>query len=164
MFRVGLGHDTHRLVAGRKLWIGGLEIPAPVGEEAHSDGDVLLHALADALLGAVGAGDIGEHFPDSDARWRDQASAFFVEEAARLVGERGYAVVNIDATVFLENVRLSRFKRRIAERIRELLAPFGPLGEDAVNIKAKTGERCDAVGEGRAIGAHVAVLVAKRTG
>ena len=164
MFRVGLGHDRHRLVEGRKLWLGGIDVPSPVGEEAHSDGDVLLHALTDALLGAIGAGDIGELFPDKDPRWKDHPSAFFAVEAARRVAARGYALVNVDATVFLEKVRLSPHKLEIARRIRQILAEVFPLEEDAVNVKAKTGERCDAVGEGRAIEAHVVVLLAKRAG
>lgn len=162
MWRVGLGHDTHRLIEGRKLWVGGIEVPAPVGEEAHSDGDVLLHALTDALLGAVGAGDIGEIFPDRDPRWKDHPSSHFLVEAAERVARLGYRLVNIDATVFLEKVKLSPHKQAIARRIREILAPTWSLPEDSVNIKAKTGERCDAVGEGRAIAAQVAVLVERR--
>ncbi|MEM7230900.1 MAG: 2-C-methyl-D-erythritol 2,4-cyclodiphosphate synthase, partial [Planctomycetota bacterium] len=103
--RIGLGYDNHRLEEGRPMWIGGLEIPSPVGEVAHSDGDVLLHALTDALLGAIAAGDIGEHFPDTDPRWKGQASHVFVREAARIVRDAGYSIVNVDATVILEKVK-----------------------------------------------------------
>jgi 2-C-methyl-D-erythritol 2,4-cyclodiphosphate synthase len=161
MYRVGSGHDRHRLVAGRKLWIGGVDIPAPVGEEAHSDGDVLLHALTDALLGAIGAGDIGELFPDTDPRWKDTASPVFLAAAAQRVVEKGYRLVNVDATVFLQEIRLSRHKPAISARLRELLGEYWTLDADAVNVKAKTAERCDAVGEGRAIDAQVTVLLVR---
>jgi 2-C-methyl-D-erythritol 2,4-cyclodiphosphate synthase len=159
MFRAGLGFDNHRLVEGRPLLLGGLEIPSPVGAEAHSDGDVLLHALCDALFGAAGLGDIGEHFPDGDPRWKGQASTYFLEEALRLVQERGYRLVNLDATVFLEKVRLSSYKRKIAEHLRRILKPYWDVEEDAINIKAKTMERCDAVGRGEAVEAQVIVLL-----
>ena len=161
MFRIGLGTDTHRLVADRPLWIGGVEIPADVGCLAHSDGDVLLHALTDALLGAIGGGDIGELFPDTDGKWKDQASHLFVEEAAGRVRDAGYRISNVDATVHLEKVKLSPHKGAIASRVREILGSVGRLADDAVNIKAKTAEECDAIGEGRAIGAIVAVLIEK---
>jgi 2-C-methyl-D-erythritol 2,4-cyclodiphosphate synthase len=159
MFRTGLGFDLHRLVEGRPLWVGGVPVPARVGALAHSDGDVLLHALTDALLGAVGAGDIGEHFPDTDERWRGKSSAHFVTAAAKLAEARGFALVNLDATVFLEAVKLSPHKQAIAAKLVELLAPIWKLPSDAVNVKAKTMERCDAVGRGEAIAAQVAVLL-----
>jgi 2-C-methyl-D-erythritol 2,4-cyclodiphosphate synthase len=159
MYRVGLGFDNHRLAAGRTLWLGGVRIPSPVGEVAHSDGDVLLHALTDALLGAVGAGDLGEHFPDSDPRWKDQPSSLFLEGAARLVQERGFSLANLDATVFLEEVKLSRHKRAIAENLRVLLREFWDLPPSAVSVKAKTLEQCDAVGRGEAVAAQVVVLL-----
>ncbi len=152
MFRIGFGTDTHRLEPDLPLWIGGIEVPAEVGCVAHSDGDVLLHALTDALLGAIGGGDIGELFPDTDPAWKDQASHVFVEEAARRVAEAGYTIGNIDATVHLQFVKLSPYKLEIAAH---------ELPEDAVNVKAKTAEKCDAIGEGRAIGAHVAILIEK---
>ncbi|MCZ6793758.1 MAG: 2-C-methyl-D-erythritol 2,4-cyclodiphosphate synthase [Planctomycetota bacterium] len=163
MFRVGLGFDNHRLVEGRALWLGGVEVPAPVGELAHSDGDVLLHALTDALLGAVGAGDIGEHFPDSDPRWKDQASSHFVRAAADMVRDRGYDLVNLDATVFLEAVKLAPFKQAIASNLRGLFEGHWALDPSAVNVKAKTLERCDAVGAGEAVAAQVVVLLKKST-
>jgi len=159
MVRIGLGFDTHRLVPGRRFVLGGVEIPSPVGEEAHSDGDVLLHALCDALYGAVGRGDIGEHFPDTDPRWKGQESAFFFEHACGAACDAGYRLVNVDATVFLETVKLSPYKRKIADTIRRIAAPFWDLPEDAVNVKAKTMERCDAVGRGEAVSAQVVVLL-----
>lgn len=159
MFRTGLGFDNHRLVAGRPLVLGGVEIPSPVGELAHSDGDVLLHALCDAIYGALGRGDIGEHFPDSDPRWKGAPSRVFLEHALRAARECGYRLVNVDATIFLETVRLSPHKGRIAESLRTAMATFWDVEVDAVNVKAKTAEGCDAVGRGEAIAAAVAVLL-----
>lgn len=164
MFRVGLGFDNHRLSEGRPLWLGGVEVDAPVGAIAHSDGDALLHALTDALLGAIGDGDIGEHFPDSDPRWKGHPSSHFVESAAERVKNRGFSLVNIDATVFLEKVKLSPWKKRIADNIRSVLSGFWPLAPDAVNLKAKTMESCDAVGAGEAVAAQVVVLLKKDGG
>ncbi len=157
--RIGIGYDNHRLVAGRPLVLGGLVVPAPVGEDAHSDGDVVIHALVDALLGAIGAGDIGTHFPDSDPRWKDQASSRFLQLAAGMVRDRGFSIENIDATVFLEEVKLGDLKAAMAGRLREILEPYQKLPAGAVSVKAKTNERCDAVGEGRAVAAQVAVLL-----
>jgi 2-C-methyl-D-erythritol 2,4-cyclodiphosphate synthase len=157
--RIGLGYDNHRLVPGRPLVLGGVIVPSPVGEEAHSDGDVLIHALVDALLGAVGAGDIGTHFPDSDPRWKGQPSRLFLETAAEIVRGRGYRIGNIDAVIVLETVKIGALKAAIARSLRDILALHHPLAEDAVSVKAKTNERCDAIGEGRAIAAQVAVLL-----
>ena len=161
MFRAGLGIDNHRLVPDRPLVVGGVEIAAPVGAEAHSDGDVLLHALSDALFGAIGAGDIGEHFPDSDPQWKGQASRLFLETAAAEVKEAGYTLVNVDATVILEATKLGPKKKEIATQVRHILKPYWALGPDAVSVKAKTNERCDAIGRGEAIGAQVIVLLQK---
>jgi 2-C-methyl-D-erythritol 2,4-cyclodiphosphate synthase len=160
MFRIGLGFDNHRLIQGRPFLLGGVEIPSPVGEEAHSDGDVLLHALCDALLGSVGKGDIGEHFPDTDPRWKGQASSLFLERTAALVHESGYRLVNLDATILLEKVKLSPYKRKIAENICLLLGPVWQVEPERISIKAKTMERCDSVGKGEAVQAQVVVLVA----
>jgi 2-C-methyl-D-erythritol 2,4-cyclodiphosphate synthase len=161
MIRIGFGFDNHRLTQGRPFLLGGLEIPSPVGEEAHSDGDVLIHALCDALLGSVGKGDIGEHFPDSDPRWKGQASSLFLERTAALVSEAGYRLVNLDATILLEEVKLSPYKRKIAENLCALLGPVWPLEPERISIKAKTMERCDSVGRGESVQAQVAVLVEK---
>jgi 2-C-methyl-D-erythritol 2,4-cyclodiphosphate synthase len=162
MHRVGLGFDNHRLAPGRPLLLGGHEVPSPVGEEAHSDGDVLIHALCDALYGAIGQGDIGEHFPDTDPRWKGQSSDVFLRHAASAVKEAGFRLVNIDATVFLEKVKLAPHKQAIAASLRRILDPAFPLAPDAVNIKAKTMERCDSVGRGEAVAAQVAVLLERR--
>lgn len=157
--RVGLGYDNHRLASGRRLMLGGIEIPADVGAEAHSDGDVVIHALVDALLGATGQGDIGTLFPDTDPQWKDQASRLFLEKAAELVQDRGYRLVNLDVVILLEKVKLKDYKQAIATSLREIVAPWFELESDAVSIKAKTHERCDAVGEGRALAAQVVVLL-----
>jgi 2-C-methyl-D-erythritol 2,4-cyclodiphosphate synthase len=162
MFRIGSGFDNHRLVPGLPLWIGGVEIESDLGCDAHSDGDVLLHALTDALLGAIGGGDIGELFPDTDSRWKDRESSFFVEEALGRIRQAGLMVVNVDATVFLEAPKLSAYKQGIVARIRGLVEPFGGLAENAVNVKAKTMEGCNAVGELRAVAAQVVVLLESR--
>ena len=167
MYRIGLGFDNHRLVPDRPFWLGGIEIPAPVGCEAHSDGDVLLHALTDALLGAIGGGDIGELIPDTDAQWKDAPSHIFVAEAVRRVAAAGYRLGNVDVTIFLEEIKLKPHKVAIAARLRELLAELGAEsagdgGETPVNVKAKTNERCDAIGAGKAVAAQVAVLLVTR--
>ena len=159
MFRTGLGIDNHRLIAGRPLFLGGLQVESPVGADAHSDGDVLLHALCDALYGAIGQGDIGEHFPDSDPQWRDRSSRFFLEDAARQARDAGFTLLNLDATVVLQHIKLGPTKAKIAAKLRELLVPYWALESDAISVKAKTNERCDAVGRGEAIAAHVAVLL-----
>ncbi len=158
-YRVGTGYDNHRLISGRPLVLGGVTVPSPVGPDAHSDGDALLHAVVDALLGAVGAGDIGTHFPDSDPRWKGQSSRLFLERTAELVRSRGYRISNIDATVVLEKVRLGNRKGEIAASIRSILEPWFDLPADAVSVKAKTNEQCDAVGEGRAVVVHASVLL-----
>jgi len=157
--RVGLGYDNHRLAPGRRFMLGGVEVPAEVGAEAHSDGDVVIHALVDALLGAVGAGDIGTHFPDTDPQWKDQASRLFLERSAELVRGKGYNLANLDVVILLEKVKLGEHKARIVSSLRAILAPWFELPEDAVSVKAKTHERCDAVGEGKAVAAQVVVLL-----
>jgi len=154
-FRVGSGFDVHRLAGGRRLVLGGVEVPYARGAVGHSDGDCLLHALTDALLGAVAAGDIGEHFSDADPTYADAPSGQFVTKAAALVANRGYAPVNVDATVFLESPRLVTLKAQMADRIAALL----DLDRRAVSVKAKTAEGLGPIGAGDAVAAHVTVLV-----
>ncbi len=154
-FRVGFGTDLHRLEPGRPLIIGGVEIPSDRGAVGHSDGDVVLHALADALLGTVAAGDIGELFPPEDESIRGIDSAKIVEAALRRVRREGGRVVNADLVVDLEEPRLRPHRDRIRERIAELLG----VPRDRVSFKAKTREGLGAVGEGRAISAQAVVLV-----
>lgn len=157
MMRIGTGWDIHRLTEGRRLMIGGVHIPSPVGPVAHSDGDVLLHALIDALLGAVALGDIGIWFPPSDPKWRDADSIGLLGKVVAQVRQTGYRILNIDSTIILENPRLRPFIDTIRERIA------GALGDgvtiDQVSVKAKTAEGLGAVGAGTAIEASVTVLL-----
>jgi len=156
-FRIGEGWDLHRLVSGRRLMVGGVQVPADFGEEAHSDGDVLLHALIDALLGAAALGDIGTHFPPSESRWKDADSRELAKKAASLVEAHGWIPVNVDCTVTLERPRLGPHR----EAIRTTLASILGIGVDRVSLKAKTSEGVDAVGEGRAIEARVVALLSR---
>ena len=153
--RIGTGWDLHRLVEGRKLIIGGAEVPFHLGEEAHSDGDVLAHAVTDALLGAAAMDDIGTHFPPSDMKWKDCNSRENLRFVMRLIRKAGYRVVNLDTTVILEKPKLGPFR----QEIRENLASDLDIPVSAVSFKAKTKERVDAVGEGLAIEAQAAVLL-----
>ncbi len=155
--RVGLGYDIHPLVPGRKFVLGGVTIPCEKGPDGHSDGDALLHALTDALLGAAALGDIGSHFPDTDPRWKDADSKLFVEEALKSVTAQGWKVQNVDANILLEKPKLSPHK----EEIRKSVADSLKILVDQVNIKGKRGEGLDAVGRGEAIAAQVVVLLSK---
>lgn len=164
--RIGHGYDLHRLEPtppagqGRPLVIGGLHFDHDRGPVSHSDGDALLHAVTDALLGALALPDIGQVFPDDDPRHESRDSADFLVEALRLVREQGYAPVNIDATVILERPKLGPRKEELRANIARLL----DLPIDRVNVKGKTHERVDAVGEGRAIEVHCVVLLVRRGG
>jgi len=153
--RVGSGHDTHRLVKGRPLILGGVRLDHPLGLAGHSDADVVLHAVTDALLGAAGLGDIGDLFPDSDPAYRDRDSAFFVQEALARLNQAGWRVVNVDVTIFAEQPKLGPVKGRIKDRLAELLA----VAAGAVNVKAKTGEKVGHIGRGEAIGCHAIALI-----
>lgn len=157
-FRVGLGHDTHRTVAGRPLLIGGVEIPFDLGLAGHSDADVLLHAVTDAVLGAAAAGDIGELFPDDDPAHRGRDSGEMLAEAVRRVREAGWQVVNLDCIVFAERPKMSPYKRAIAARIAELVG----VAADQVGVKAKTGEGVGEVGRGEAMQAQCVALLTRR--
>ena len=158
MMRVGQGCDIHALVPGRKLIIGGVEIPHELGLLGHSDADVLLHAITDALLGAAALGDIGSHFPDTDARFKGADSVALLEEAARRVGDTGYAIGNIDSTVVAQAPRLAAHIPAMRERIAAALG----LVLDQVNVKAKTAERLGPVGQGLSIESRAAVLLFKK--
>ncbi|HZZ71548.1 MAG TPA: 2-C-methyl-D-erythritol 2,4-cyclodiphosphate synthase [Pirellulales bacterium] len=155
--RVGIGHDTHRLGPGECLRIGGIDIPHDRQALGHSDADVLLHALTDAILGAVAAGDIGELFPDTDPDNRGRDSADFLQAARERAAAAGYAIVNVDCILFVQKPKLSPYKQRIARRLAELLG----VSAEQVNIKAKTGEGVDAVGREEAISAQCVVLLEK---
>ena len=156
MIRVGTGYDIHRLKVGEELFIGGVSIPSDRGAVGHSDADALIHAVIDALFGAAGLGDIGEHFPPSDPRYLGISSRKLLVRAAELVREAGWEPVNLDTTVVLQEPKLSSHKPAIQET---LAADLG-LPPESVNVKAKTKEGVDSVGEGFAIEAHAVVLVA----
>jgi 2-C-methyl-D-erythritol 2,4-cyclodiphosphate synthase len=153
--RIGQGFDAHALVSGRKLVIGGVQIPYDKGLAGHSDADVLIHAVCDALLGAAGLGDIGRHFPDSDARFKDIDSRRLLREVARLIQDRGFKVANVDATVIAQAPRLSA---HVAAMCANLAADLG-IAVDAVNIKAKTTEKLGFVGRGEGIAAEAVALL-----
>ncbi len=152
---MGFGHDTHRLVTGRKLILGGVQLPSRKGLLGHSDADVLLHAVSDALLGAAGLGDIGELFPDTEPSNRDMNSRIILEKAHALIQGKSYRIINLDCIIFAEDIRISPFK----ERIRESLSRILSLEKADVNIKAKTGEGLDAVGRGEAVAACCIALL-----
>jgi 2-C-methyl-D-erythritol 4-phosphate cytidylyltransferase/2-C-methyl-D-erythritol 2,4-cyclodiphosphate synthase len=149
---VGFGFDVHRLEEGRTLVLGGVEIPSPHGTVAHSDGDVVLHALVDALLGALALGDIGEHFPDTDPEWKGAASSRFVDHAVKLVREQGCMIVNVDCTLVLESPKILPYKLAMRERIAELCG----IALQRVSVKATTSERMGYVG--RREGVHAFVI------
>jgi len=141
---IGLGYDTHRLVPGRPLILGGVRIEHELGLAGHSDADVLTHAVMDAMLGAAGLGDIGEHFPDTDERWRDADSIALLREVAGLVRSEGLRVVNVDATVVLERPKVAQHRAAMRTRLAEAIG----LDERRVNVKATTGEGLGFVGRG----------------
>lgn len=156
--RVGMGFDIHRLKAGRPLILGGVKIPAPKGLEGHSDADVLLHALCDALLGSVGEGDIGTYFPDTDPKWKGASSRPFVEKAVERAAARGLKVVNADFVVVAEEPRMAPHRSAIRKALAEMLR----VEPERVNLKAKTMEGLGPIGEGKAIGCYAVVLLEKR--
>jgi 2-C-methyl-D-erythritol 2,4-cyclodiphosphate synthase len=157
MFRIGIGHDTHRLAEGRPLVLGGVRVEAARGAEGHSDADALAHAIADAILGALCEGDIGVHFPDSDPQWKDADSIELLARVVWLASQRGYQIVNVDATVLIERPRLRPHIQAMRERLAQVLS----VEIGCVSVKAKTGEGLDAVGEGLAVTTHAVVLLQK---
>jgi len=157
MFRIGFGNDTHRLEENKPLILGGVKIESDLGAVGHSDADALLHAVTDAILGALALGDIGAHFSDKDERWKNADSLVFLREAVRMMKEKGFSVVNIDSVVNLETPKL----RSYIDRMRENLAENLEIEIRCVSIKAKTGERVDAVGNRLAIKTEAIVLLEK---
>lgn len=155
MFRIGYGNDIHRLEANRSLILGGVEIPSELGAVGHSDADALLHAVTDAILGALALGDIGSHFSDKDERWKGANSVIFLREAVRMIKDKGFRVGNIDSTISLETPKL----RPHIDVMRRNLSEILECELDCVSVKAKTGEKVDAVGESRAIRADAVVLL-----
>ncbi|HEY3580827.1 MAG TPA: 2-C-methyl-D-erythritol 2,4-cyclodiphosphate synthase [Pyrinomonadaceae bacterium] len=155
MIRIGIGNDTHRLVAGRPLVLGGVHIASDRGAEGHSDADALAHAIADAILGALCEGDIGVHFPDRDPHWAGANSLDLLSRVMWLAKERSLHVVNVDSTILLETPKL----RPYVEAMRENIANVLGIDAGCVSVKAKTGEGLDAVGQGLAVTAQAAVLM-----
>ena len=152
--RIGHGYDLHRLQSGGQLVLGGVVVSTEMSPIAHSDGDVVIHAIVDAICGALGAGDIGQQFPDSDPAYKGAASTMFLEKMKQHLDAAAYHVVNVDVTVLAERPRLVGFKAQIADNLGRILGA-------AVNIKAGTNEGVDAIGRGEAIAAHAVVLLAK---
>jgi 2-C-methyl-D-erythritol 2,4-cyclodiphosphate synthase len=157
MNRVGIGYDLHRLIEGKVLILGGVTVPFEKGAVAHSDGDVVAHAVCDALLGAAGLGDIGTHFPDSDPKWKGVSSLRFLEQVNALLHENGWSIDHVDAIVIAERPKLNPH----FPAMRESLA--NALGVDVarIHLKAKTNEGVDAVGRGEAIAAHAVATLAR---
>ncbi len=150
MTRCGIGYDLHRLAAGRKLILGGVEVPFDKGPVGHSDGDALAHAICDALLGAAGLGDIGTHFPDTDPRWKDAQSLRFLEHMRTLLAERSLRIMHLDAIVITERPKLGPHFSAMRESFARALG----IEASQINLKAKTNEGVDAVGRGEAIAAQ----------
>lgn len=157
-FRIGIGYDVHRLAAGETFVLGGVTVSEEFGTVAHSDGDVLLHAICDALLGAAALGDIGEHFPDTDASYRGVSSIELLRRCTELLDAAGYAIGNVDATVILERPKILPYKQEMRLRIAEALG----IGIDGVALKATTAERMGFVGRGEGVEAHAAVLIVSK--
>jgi 2-C-methyl-D-erythritol 2,4-cyclodiphosphate synthase len=158
--RVGIGHDTHRLAEGRPLLLGGVRVEHPRGLAGHSDADVVLHAVTDALLGAAGLGDIGDAYPDTDPAYRGADSRLFLRETLARLNRAGWRVVNVDVIVFAQEPKLGPVKGAIRRNLARL------LGLDArdVNVKAKTGERVGAIGRAEAIGCQAVALIGRPAG
>ncbi len=153
-----IGYDLHRLEQGRPLIVGGIELPFDKGPVGHSDGDVLAHALCDALLGAAGLGDIGTHFPDTDPKWKGANSMLFLEHAKKLLDEKQFVIEHVDAVVITEKPKLGPH----FPKMREALAKALGVGAEKIHLKAKTNEGVDAIGRGEAIAAHVVATITSR--
>jgi 2-C-methyl-D-erythritol 2,4-cyclodiphosphate synthase len=155
MFRIGIGNDTHKLADGRPLMLGGVHVPSERGGDGHSDADALLHAVADAILGALCEGDIGVHFPDNDPQWKDAESLKLLARVVWLAHERGLKVLNVDSTVMLESPKLRPYISSMREKMAEVLG----VEASCVSVKAKSGEGIDAIGKGLAVAAQAIVLL-----
>lgn len=153
-FRIGHGYDIHRLKTGGRMVLAGVVVSNDLSPDAYSDGDVVFHALVDAILGAIGAGDIGEHFSDKDPRWKGAASSVFLTHALQLAQAHGYAVGNADVSIIAEVPKLMPFKKQMKAKLEQLL-------DAPANIKAGTNEACDAAGRGEAIACHAVVLLTR---
>lgn len=153
--KIGFGYDTHRLVQGRKLILGGIKIPFEKGLLGHSDGDVLIHAICDAILGAIGEGDIGRHFPDNDMRFKDISSLKILKDVAKMAVNKGYSINQVDSTIVAERPKLATF---IPELIENIAKTLSVNGKD-INVKAKTSEGLGFIGMGEGMAAYAIVLL-----
>ena len=153
--RIGTGYDIHRLVEDRKLFLGGVEIPYVKGLLSHSDGDVLLHAIADAILGAMSMGDIGQHFPDTDPQYKGVASRSLVEKVIVIMRKKKFTLKNVDTIILAEEPKIYPFKEKILDELSSMLG----IGRDKINVKATTNEGVGSIGRGDAIAAHAVVLL-----
>jgi 2-C-methyl-D-erythritol 2,4-cyclodiphosphate synthase len=156
--RCGIGYDLHRLEKGRKLIVGGVELDFDKGPVGHSDGDVLAHALCDALFGAAGLGDIGTHFPDTDPKWKGANSLLFLEHAKKLLDAKKFAIEHVDAVVIAEKPKLGPYFSKMRNALGQALG----VSADKIHLKAKTNEGVDAIGRGEAIAAHVIATLSQR--
>ena len=157
--RIGIGYDIHRLTKSRRLVLGGINVPAEKGLLGHSDADVLLHAVIDALLGAAGLGDIGDHFPDTDKRCKDISSSVLLAKIVKLIVQKGFSVINIDAIIILQKPKLGVLKQKMVKNIAAILN----IPKNRVNVKAKTNEGLDSTGRGEAIAAYAVASLHERT-
>lgn len=157
MIRIGLGYDLHRLVSGRKLMLGGIEIPFEKGEDGHSDGDVLLHAITDALLGASGLGDIGELFPPNDNKWKNANSKELLKTAWNIVLENKWQLENLDCVIAIEQPKILPYRNKIRNTISEILG----CSIEQVFVKAKTGEKLGEIGTGKAVAVWATCLLSR---
>lgn len=155
MIRIGIGHDIHKLVEGRELWLGGVKIPYEKGLLGHSDADALIHSIMDAMLGALALGDIGEHFPDTDPRYKGISSLKLLEYVSSLIASKGWKLVNLDCMIHCERPKILPYK----ESMRAVLSKALNTQIDNISIKAGTNEQLDAVGRGEAISCDAAVLL-----
>ena len=153
--RIGFGYDIHRLVLGRSLILGGVTIPWKKGEAGHSDGDVLTHAVIDALLGAAGLGDIGVHFPPSDPKWKNADSLKLLDNVMDMMSRKGFRLINLDCVVVLEQPKISPHSALICRKLAERLN----IDPDRISVKGKTGEKTGAVGRKRAVESYAVVLI-----
>ena len=160
MYRIGHARDIHKFGLNRKLILGGIEIPYELGLVAHSDGDCLLHAITEAIIGALGLGDLGKLFPDSDKKYKDMDSSFFLFEAKRLLQDKGYEIVNIDCTILAEKPMMAPYKPQMEEAIAHIL----DINIDQINVKATRGEGLGFVGEGLGIECDAICLIKKKGG
>ena len=156
--RVGIGYDIHRLVEDRKLFLGGVEIPYIKGLISHSDGDVVLHAIADAILGALALGDIGQYFPDSDPEYKNMPSSDILQRVARLLAQKNFVIVNIDTAIIAEEPKIYPFKEKMVEKIANILG----VDRSKINVKATTNEGVGSIGRGDAIAAYAVVTLVEK--